>query len=65
MNLAKMSTNGQITIPAEVRRALKLTAGDKLMFVCNKNGEVVVQKLNATPFAAIREPELPLAGAGM
>ena len=50
MNLARISTNGQITVPAEVRRALKLNAGDKLMFVCNKSGEVVVQKINATLF---------------
>ena len=50
MNLARISTNGQITVPAEVRRALKLNAGDKLMFVCNKSGEVVVQKIKATLF---------------
>ncbi|MCL2364526.1 MAG: AbrB/MazE/SpoVT family DNA-binding domain-containing protein [Defluviitaleaceae bacterium] len=61
MNLARISTNGQITIPAEIRRALKLSAGDKLMFVCNKKGELVVQKINATLFAP-REVDVPLTG---
>jgi len=48
MNLAKISTNGQITIPAEVRNELQLKAGDKIVFLRNKNGEVVMQSLNKT-----------------
>jgi len=48
MNLAKMSTNGQITIPVEVRHELDLRAGDKILFLRNKEGEVVVQSLNKT-----------------
>ncbi|MCL2365373.1 MAG: AbrB/MazE/SpoVT family DNA-binding domain-containing protein [Defluviitaleaceae bacterium] len=46
MNLARMSTNGQVTIPVEVRRQLKLNTGDKLIFLCNKDGEIIVKNLN-------------------
>ena len=46
MNLAKMSTNGQITVPVEIRRLLNVKAEDKIVFMQNENGEVIVQKLN-------------------
>ena len=38
MNLAKISSNGQITVPVEIRRRLGLKAGDKILFFQNKNG---------------------------
>src|SRR5664279_865897 len=41
MNLAKLSANGQITVPAEVRRRLHLVAGDQVLFVEGPNGAVV------------------------
>lgn len=44
MNLAKLSANGQITVPVEVRRSLHLVPGDKVLFVEKPNGEVVVTK---------------------
>ena len=37
MNLAKISSNGQITVPVEIRRRLGLKAGDKILFFQNKN----------------------------
>ena len=46
MNLAKISTNGQITVPVEIRDELQLKAGDKIVFIRNKDGEVIVQNLN-------------------
>ena len=33
---------GQITIPAEVRKALNLNAGDKVVFITRESGEVVI-----------------------
>jgi len=42
MNVAKISNNGQITVPVEIRRALKLKAGDKMVFFQNSNGEIIV-----------------------
>jgi len=47
MNLAKMSTNGQITVPVEIRRMLGVQAEDKIIFMQNEQGEIIVQKLNA------------------
>ncbi len=42
MNLAKLSSNGQVTVPVEVRRRLHLVPGDKVLFLEKENGEVVV-----------------------
>lgn len=47
MNLAKVSANGQITVPVEIRRALKLREGDKILFFQNENGEIVVNNASA------------------
>ena len=42
MNLAKMSPNGQVTVPVEIRRHLNLRGGDKVLFMTNANGEVFI-----------------------
>ena len=47
MNLAKISANGQITIPVEIRRLLGLKSGDKILFFQKENGEVVVSNASA------------------
>lgn len=60
MNLAKLSANGQITVPAEVRRRLHLVPGDKILFVEKPNGEVVVAKAGLT---ALVEAQAAFAGA--
>ncbi len=60
MNLAKLSANGQITVPAEVRRHLHLAPGDKVLFVEKPNGEVVVVKAGLT---ALTQAQVAFAGA--
>jgi AbrB family looped-hinge helix DNA binding protein len=47
MNLAKISANGQITIPAEIRRLLGLKSGDKILFLENSSGEIVINNASA------------------
>lgn len=47
MNLAKISANGQITVPIEIRRLLGLKSGDKILFVQNPNGEVVINNASS------------------
>ena len=42
MNLARVSANGQITVPVEIRRTLGLKSGDKMLFFKKDNGEIVV-----------------------
>ena len=59
MNLAKLSANGQITVPAEIRRLLGLKSGDKILFFQNRGGEVVLSNASAT---AIRKAQAAFAG---
>ena len=60
MNMAKISANGQITVPVEIRRQLGLKACDKILFLKKQNGEIVVS--NASP-AAIRKTQAVFTGA--
>jgi AbrB family looped-hinge helix DNA binding protein len=48
MNLAKVSANGQVTVPVEIRRKLDLKEGDKIIFFERSNGEVVINNASAT-----------------
>ena len=59
MNLARVSANGQITVPVEIRRLLRLREGDKMLFVQKDNGEVVVGNSSLT---ALREAQAAVAG---
>lgn len=47
MNLAKISANGQITVPAEIRRLLDLKSGDKILFLQKPSGEVVINNASS------------------
>lgn len=59
MNLAKLSSNGQVTVPVEVRRRLHLVPGDKVLFLEKENGEVVVVKAE---LAALSQAQEAFAG---
>lgn len=52
MNLAKISANGQITVPAEIRKLLQVKSGDKLLFLQNEAGDIVVR--NASEIAILQ-----------
>lgn len=54
MNLAKVSSNGQITVPVEIRRKLNIKEGDKIIFLEKPNGEIVLQNSSAI---AIRQTQ--------
>lgn len=41
-----MTTQGQVTIPASIRKSLGLNPGDRVNFVENDRGEIVLQKVN-------------------
>jgi len=60
MNLAKVSSNGQITIPVEIRRLLGLKSGDKILFFQKQNGEIVLSNASAK---AIQKAQASFAGA--
>ena len=48
MELAKITSKGQITLPIDIRRTLKLNDGDKVAFI-KKDGQYVV--INPTMLA--------------
>ncbi len=52
MNLAKISANGQITVPVEIRRKLMLREADKILFIERDNGEIVID--NASSMAILK-----------
>lgn len=47
MNLAKISANGQITLPSDIRKFLGVGSGDKLLFIPRENGEVVISNASS------------------
>ena len=60
MNVAKVSTRGQITVPAEIRRMLNLRSGDKILFFQKQGGEVIMRNAFAEP---IRKAQAAFVGA--
>ncbi|MCD8217465.1 MAG: AbrB/MazE/SpoVT family DNA-binding domain-containing protein [Clostridiales bacterium] len=60
MNLARVSSNGQITVPVEIRRLLGLKSGDKVLFFQKQDGEVVMSNASSQ---AIRKAQAAFAGA--
>jgi len=42
MNLAKVSANGQVTVPVEIRKKLGVKDGDKIIFI-EENGRIVLE----------------------
>ena len=60
MNLARVSSNGQITVPVEIRRLLKLKEGDKMLFIQNESGEIVIENASIN---AIRKAQKAFEGA--
>ena len=49
MGVAKVSVKGQVTIPIEIRKKLRLKDGGKVVFL-EKSGEVVVMNSNRLAF---------------
>ena len=43
MKTATVTSKGQVTIPAEIRRKLRLHAGSKIDFIENEAGEMVIR----------------------
>ena len=58
MDLARISSKGQITIPIEVRKKLNLKEGDKVLFI-EEDGKVVIA--NAS-FVAFKEMQQVMQG---
>lgn len=61
MELAKVTTKGQITIPREVRKKLGVKAGDKVLFI-EEAGKIVIMN---SSMAALKEIQNEFAGAAV
>ncbi|MCW7553340.1 type II toxin-antitoxin system PrlF family antitoxin [Endozoicomonas gorgoniicola] len=40
----KITSQGQVTIPASIRKSLGLLPGDRVLFIKNDKGEIVIRK---------------------
>ena len=54
MELAKITTRGQITIPVEIRRKLGVKDGDKVVFI-EENGRIVMENAGMLALRAAQE----------
>jgi len=59
MNLARVSSNGQVTVPVEIRQLLRIKDGDKIIFYINQSGEIVIGNASIN---AIREAQSAFDG---
>jgi len=59
MNLAKLTSAGQVTVPVEIRRILKLKTGDKILFIQNEAGTVTIENASVS---AIRKAQEAFGG---
>lgn len=56
-NRVKVSSSGQVTLPAEIRRVLGVEPGDTVVFRSDKDGNVIVRKpMTADDLAGIAGP---------
>jgi AbrB family looped-hinge helix DNA binding protein len=53
MELAKITSKGQITLPIAIRRSLKLNDGDKIAFI-EQNGQYVLVNPTVLAFESVR-----------
>lgn len=60
MILVRISENGKMTIPAEIRQYLRLKPGDKVLFTLKPNGEIILRNASSE---AIPSAQAAFAGA--
>jgi antitoxin PrlF len=54
VDLSKLSSKGQVTIPAEIRKKLNLKEGDKVLFV-EENGRVFISNASLVAFHQLQQ----------
>ncbi|MBW3089536.1 AbrB/MazE/SpoVT family DNA-binding domain-containing protein [Bifidobacterium miconisargentati] len=60
MNMAKVTAKGQITIPADVREAIGIREGDKVLFVRMDDGSI---SLRNSSLEALQRAQRSFSGA--
>ena len=59
IELGKVTSKGQITIPKEVRDILGVSGGDKILFE-KKDGEVAIKKVPKNSIFSVLDEAIPL-----
>jgi antitoxin PrlF len=68
MSTATVTAKGQVTIPADVRRRMRLDAGDRIEFVEVEDGEYLIKPANddvRTLKGLLRTPSKSISVADM
>ena len=60
MQIAKLTTNWQVTIPEQIRKKLNLKKGDKIVFVENDNDDAITIKNSSV--AALKKLQTAMEG---
>ena len=55
MEVARITTKGQITIPIEIRKKLNLKEGDKILFLEEENGRIYFENAALLAFNRIQD----------
>jgi AbrB family looped-hinge helix DNA binding protein len=55
MEVARITTKGQITIPIEIRKKLALKEGDKILFFEEENGRIYFENASLLAFNRIQD----------
>lgn len=54
LDMAKVTSKGQVTIPKDIRRLLGVKTGDKVLFTGNADGSVTLRNATMQAFAEAR-----------
>jgi AbrB family looped-hinge helix DNA binding protein len=60
MELAKVTSQGQITIPSDIRKYLKLKGGDKVVLI-KENGRIIMANSTMLALKEVQEAFLGIA----
>lgn len=60
IEVSKISSKGQVTIPLELRKKLKLTEGSKVAFITDENGRIYLAN---SSMLALKDVQSAFAGA--
>ncbi len=60
LELSKISSKGQITIPIEIRKSLGISSGDRIIFE-RKDGNMVIKKAEEKSLVSVLVDASPLS----
>jgi AbrB family looped-hinge helix DNA binding protein len=60
MDTAKVTSNGQVTIPVDFRKLLNIKPGNKVLFYQCENGDVVIENASVS---ALKKAQAAFSGA--